>query len=109
MSKTLNKIFLDDLHRNNGAKFIPFADYSMPINYPEGIIKEHLHTRKSIGVFDVSHMGQILIPVKKNNILSLNKYIPLDFANMLINKSHYSFILEAPLNALGQNSVKTGS
>ena len=48
----------------------------MPINYSKGIIKEHLHTRKSVGVFDVSHMGQILIPCTKFNINKLEKIIP---------------------------------
>ena len=62
MPDSLKKIFLNDYHASNGAKFSPFAGYSMPINYSKGIIKEHLHTRKSVSVFDVSHMGQILIP-----------------------------------------------
>ena len=61
MPDSLNKIFLNDYHEKQGAKFLPFAGYSMPINYSEGIIKEHLHTRKLAGVFDVSHMGKILI------------------------------------------------
>ena len=44
----------------------------MPINYSKGIIKEHLHTRKSVGVFDVSHMGQILIPSSEDTTLYKN-------------------------------------
>ena len=39
------------------AKMVPFAGYDMPVLYPEGIIKEHLHCRESVGLFDVSHMG----------------------------------------------------
>ena len=62
MPSSLKNIFLNDYHATHGAKFAPFAGYSMPINYSEGIIKEHLHTRKSVSIFDVSHMGQILIP-----------------------------------------------
>ena len=40
---------------------VPFAGYEMPVNYPEGIIKEHMHCRESVGLFDVSHMGQLNI------------------------------------------------
>ena len=49
----------------------------MPINYNLGIIKEHLHVRSLAGVFDVSHMGQILILISELNIHNLEKYIPL--------------------------------
>ena len=46
------------------AKMVPFAGYDMPVLYPEGIIKEHLHCRESVGLFDVSHMGQTRIKGK---------------------------------------------
>ncbi|WP_343866940.1 glycine cleavage system aminomethyltransferase GcvT [Caenispirillum bisanense] len=49
---------LDSLHRELGAKMVPFAGYSMPVQYPMGILNEHLHTRAHAGLFDVSHMGQ---------------------------------------------------
>jgi len=49
------------LHVELGAKMVPFAGYDMPVQYPQGILKEHLHTRASAGVFDVSHMGQLRI------------------------------------------------
>ncbi len=49
LPELLNKIFLYDFHKSIGAKFAPFSGYSMPINYKEGIIKEHLHTRKHAG------------------------------------------------------------
>ena len=93
LPNSLNKIFLNDFHEINGAKFGSFAGYSMPINYSNGIIKEHLHTRKLIGVFDVSHMGQILIPSSMDNSKELEKIIPLDIINLKINNSFYSFIL----------------
>ena len=93
MSTELKKIFLNDYHIDNNAKFVPFAGYSMPINYNEGIIKEHLQVRHLAGLFDVSHMGQILIPISEANILNLEKYIPLNLKNIKINKSYYSFIL----------------
>ena len=93
MHDSLKKIFLNDYHRSHGAKFIPFAGYSMPINYSTGIIKEHLHTRKSVGVFDVSHMGQILIQNTEFNCTKLEKIIPLNLDKLKINTSSYSFIL----------------
>ena len=49
---------LDGLHILLGAKMVPFAGYSMPVQYPLGVLKEHLHTREHAGLFDVSHMGQ---------------------------------------------------
>lgn len=49
---------LDALHQSLGAKMVPFAGYNMPVNYPLGVLKEHVHTRTHAGLFDVSHMGQ---------------------------------------------------
>ncbi|MCZ6829254.1 MAG: glycine cleavage system aminomethyltransferase GcvT [Gammaproteobacteria bacterium] len=57
----VQSIPLDQLHRDLGAKMVPFAGYDMPVQYPAGIIKEHLHTREAAGLFDVSHMGQVII------------------------------------------------
>ena len=48
------------LHQKLGARMVPFAGYSMPVQYPQGLMAEHLHTRKAAGLFDVSHMGQLL-------------------------------------------------
>jgi len=47
------------LHRELGARMVPFGGYEMPVQYPTGILAEHLHTRAQAGLFDVSHMGQI--------------------------------------------------
>ena len=52
---------LHALHVELGARMVPFAGYDMPVNYPAGILAEHLHTRAGAGLFDVSHMGQALI------------------------------------------------
>ena len=57
---TLEKLPLDEWHRRHGARMVPFAGYEMPVQY-EGIMAEHLWTRESAGLFDVSHMGQLLI------------------------------------------------
>ncbi|WP_324753526.1 glycine cleavage system aminomethyltransferase GcvT [Roseovarius sp. Pro17] len=52
---------LNALHRELGAKMVPFAGYDMPVQYPMGVMKEHLHCRAEAGLFDVSHMGQVII------------------------------------------------
>jgi aminomethyltransferase len=52
---------LHRLHIELGARMVPFAGYSMPVQYANGIIAEHMHTRSSVGLFDVSHMGQAII------------------------------------------------
>ncbi|MBL4837803.1 MAG: glycine cleavage system aminomethyltransferase GcvT [Kordiimonadaceae bacterium] len=59
--ETLLKRPLYDLHVSAGGKMVPFAGYSMPVQYPLGIMKEHLHCREKAGLFDVSHMGQCYI------------------------------------------------
>ena len=55
----LKRTPLYPLHRSLGARMVPFAGYEMPVQYPAGILKEHLHTRAQAGLFDVSHMGQL--------------------------------------------------
>ena len=57
----LRRTPLYDLHIARGARMVPFAGYEMPVQYPAGIIAEHLHTRAKAGLFDVSHMGQIAL------------------------------------------------
>ncbi len=59
MDRELKKTPLYELHETHGARFVEFAGYSMPVQYRRGIREEHLHTRNSAGLFDVSHMGQI--------------------------------------------------
>ena len=55
-----NKTPFYDCHLRAGAKMVDFAGYSMPVHYQQGIIDEHLHTRPNAGLFDVSHMGQLI-------------------------------------------------
>ncbi|HEX7642433.1 MAG TPA: glycine cleavage system aminomethyltransferase GcvT [Burkholderiaceae bacterium] len=59
MTEQLHKTPLYNLHVELGAKMVPFAGYSMPVQYPSGVLKEHAHTRTQAGLFDVSHMGQV--------------------------------------------------
>lgn len=60
-NKTTIKTKLYDMHVAAGAKMVPFAGYEMPVQYPLGVMKEHLHCRANAGLFDVSHMGQAFI------------------------------------------------
>lgn len=82
---------LYDLHVELGAKMVPFAGYDMPVQYPDGIMKEHLHTRDAAGLFDVSHMGQVVIfgadPAK-----SIEKLIPGDIQSLKAGEMRYSFL-----------------
>jgi len=55
----LRTVPLDALHRELGARMVPFAGYAMPVQYPAGVLAEHTHTRAKAGLFDVSHMGQV--------------------------------------------------
>ena len=60
-SADLNRTVLHELHVEAGAKMVPFAGYEMPVQFPMGVMKEHLHTRAHAGLFDVSHMGQVIL------------------------------------------------
>ena len=92
----LKKTSLYDFHENNGAKFVPFAGYSMPVQYKNGVISEHLHTRSKAGFFDVSHMGQIKIWSKNNEkeklIQELERLMPCDLYNLKENRQTYSLL-----------------
>ena len=61
MSDDLRQTPLHALHLELGAKMVPFAGYAMPVHYPMGVMGEHIHTRASAGLFDVSHMGQVIV------------------------------------------------
>ena len=89
----IQKTALYNYHKNLGAKFVPFAGYEMPIQYKEGIVKEHISTRTHAGFFDVSHMGQFFLEGEETLIESLEKIIPADLKNLKINHSKYSFLL----------------
>jgi aminomethyltransferase len=89
----MEKTALYNLHKNLGAKFVPFAGYEMPIQYKDGIVKEHIITRQSAGFFDVSHMGQLYVSGNKSSEQNLEKIIPLDFKDIKMNQSKYSFLI----------------
>jgi aminomethyltransferase len=68
---------------------VPFAGYDMPVQYPGGIIREHLHTRAAAGLFDVSHMGQVLIE-GEGAAAMLEKLVPVDVQGLGINRQTYA-------------------
>jgi len=89
----VQKTALYNFHKNLGAKFVPFAGYEMPIQYSEGIIKEHISTRTYAGFFDVSHMGQFFLEGDTTLEKALEKIIPADLNSLKLNQSKYSFLL----------------
>jgi aminomethyltransferase len=86
---TLQTTPLDSLHRELGAKMVPFAGYDMPVQYPAGIIKEHLQTRASAGLFDVSHMGQVIIE-GAGAAAGLESLVPVDVQGLADNGQTYA-------------------
>jgi aminomethyltransferase len=86
---------LHALHVELGARMAPFAGYDMPIQYPAGILADHLHTRKSAGLFDVSHMGQALIEGADHAAVAafLEALCPADFLNLAPGRQRYSQLL----------------
>ena len=88
-NETLSKTALHDLHVKAGARMVPFAGYSMPVQYPEGILKEHLHTRAAAGLFDVSHMGQVRLH-GADAAKALEKLVPIDVIDLPLNRQRYA-------------------
>ena len=90
----IKKTALYELHKKHNAKFVEFAGYSMPIQYSEGIVKEHNITRNKSGIFDVSHMGQLFIKYSNDITDKLQEILPTDLKNLKINQSKYSFLMK---------------
>lgn len=92
MSDTLRKTPLYDLHVELGAKMVPFAGYEMPVQFPLGVMKEHLHTRAAAGLFDVSHMGQVIVRAEDGYdaaALALETLVPVDLAGLPQGRQRY--------------------
>ncbi len=85
---------LCDLHLARGGKMVPFAGYEMPVQFPAGVLKEHLHTRTAAGLFDVSHMGQIALRPKSGRVedaaLALERLVPQDILSISKGKQRYA-------------------
>jgi len=86
---TLLKTPLYDLHIAAGAKMVPFAGFSMPVQYPLGVKKEHLHTRNAVGIFDVSHMGQLWLS-GDGGAEFLETLVPVDIVDLPAGKQKYA-------------------
>ena len=86
---------LHALHLSNGGRMVHFAGYDMPIQYGAGILREHLHTRAAAGLFDVSHMGQIVLHPHSGDILdaarALEGLVPADIITLPSGRQRYTF------------------
>ena len=86
---------LHALHLALGARMVPFAGYEMPVQYPAGVMKEHLHTRAAAGLFDVSHMGQVLVKAASgayaDAALALETLVPVDILGLKEGRQRYGF------------------
>lgn len=80
---------LHDLHRELGARMVPFAGYDMPLQFPGGVIGEHRHTRNHAGLFDVSHMGQLLVS-GPGLTRQLERLLPADLQALGLNQQAYT-------------------
>lgn len=89
---------LHALHISLGARMVPFAGYDMPVQYPAGVLKEHLHTRAKAGLFDVSHMGQVLVKAASGAVadaaLALEKLVPVDILGLKEGRQRYGFFTD---------------
>ena len=88
----LKRTPLYDLHVAEGAKLVPFAGYEMPVSYPLGILKEHLHTREAAGLFDVSHMGQARL-AGDGVAAAMEGLVPGDIQGLEPGETRYSLLL----------------
>ncbi|MBY5863320.1 glycine cleavage system aminomethyltransferase GcvT [Rhizobium leguminosarum] len=94
----LKKTPLHALHLSLGARMVPFAGYDMPVQYPAGVMKEHLHTRAEAGLFDVSHMGQVIVKAKSGSYedaaLALESLVPIDILGLAEGRQRYGFFTD---------------
>ena len=89
----LQRTPLHALHLALGAKMVPFAGYEMPVQYPLGILQEHLHTRSQAGLFDVSHMGQLRV-VGAGSVNALERLVPGDLMALAPLRMRYTLLLK---------------
>jgi aminomethyltransferase len=96
---TLKRTPLYELHVARGAKMSAFAGYEMPIHYPPGIMKEHLHTRAHVSLFDVSHMGQIALRPRNGKMANVaaafERLVPVDISGLAAGRQRYTFFTNA--------------
>jgi aminomethyltransferase len=80
------------LHRSLGARMVPFAGYAMPVQYPAGILTEHLHCRAAAALFDVSHMGQAEL-VGEGAAAALERVTPADVQGLKPGRQRYGLLM----------------
>jgi aminomethyltransferase len=90
--ESLRRTPLHELHEEQGARFVPFAGYAMPVQYPAGVLSEHLHTRRAAGLFDVSHMGQLRL-TGADPARSLERLVPGDILGLGLGRTRYTLLL----------------
>ncbi|TPP10949.1 glycine cleavage system aminomethyltransferase GcvT [Rhizobium glycinendophyticum] len=94
----LKRTPLYDFHVSLGAKMVPFAGYDMPVQYPAGVLKEHLHTRAAAGLFDVSHMGQVELVAASGTYedaaKALETLVPVDILGLKDGRQRYGFLTD---------------
>jgi aminomethyltransferase len=94
----LKRTPLHALHLSLGARMVPFAGYDMPVQYPAGVLKEHLQTRTAAGLFDVSHMGQVVVKAKSGKYedaaLALESLVPVDILGLAEGRQRYGFFTD---------------
>jgi aminomethyltransferase len=83
---------LHALHAELGARMVPFAGYSMPVQYPAGLLAEHLHTRSAAGLFDISHMGQLRL-IGPDAAAALESLMPMNVTDLAVGKQRYGLLL----------------
>ncbi|MCY4242463.1 MAG: glycine cleavage system aminomethyltransferase GcvT [Rhodobacter sp.] len=92
----LKRTALYDLHIELGAETVPFAGYEMPVRYALGVMREHLHCRSSAGLFDVSHMGQILVRPKSGDLVdaarAFETLVPADLLGLKVRRQRYTLL-----------------
>lgn len=92
----LNRTPLYDLHAEHGGRFVPFAGYELPVQYPLGVLTEHLHTRQAASLFDVSHMGQILVRPKSGHMedaaRAIEALVPGDIVGLASGRQRYTLL-----------------
>lgn len=88
----LRRTSLYDVHTRLSAKMVAFAGYDMPVQYPDGIIAEHLHTRAQAGMFDVSHMGQLKLFGRAAES-GLERIVSADLTSLRLGQTRYSLLL----------------
>ena len=91
-TNTLSTTPLNALHIELGARMVPFAGYSMPVQYPAGLVAEHHHTRNAAGLFDVSHMGQLRL-TGPDAAAALESLMPVDVIGLGLHKQRYGLLL----------------